>query len=260
MRSTRLFLSLLIAASMSASHAAAQQSAANLPDVVGIRPGMSAQEAYNALKARANGSTIGIAQSTMEGIQQPVVIVMALQVVGSSPREEITVYLTFPPQRQVVWNVVRTLTFEKGKEPTQASIVDGLRQKYGPETGGRNTALYWTYTQDGQRPDAREVMQNGCAYGGYTSQAQDFVNPAPISPVANMESPTKCDVYVALTAEIGSAFSATGALANTVTVGLTDKALAIRSRAAWKAIVDRENAAARQQEIDKAKQQNKPVF
>lgn len=259
MRLPPFLVSILFSASVLVSPAPAQ-SANNLPDIVGIRVGMSAQDAYNALRARANGSKIGIAQSMIPGIQQPVATVMALQVVGSSPREEITVYLTFPPQKQVVWNVVRTLTFEKGKEPTGASIMDGLRQKYGPETGGGTTGLYWNFTQDGQRPNPHEVMQNGCANGGYTSQVQDFLNPVPISPVASFETSTKCDIYVAVTADIGNAFSATGALASTVTVGLTAKGLAVRSRAAWKAVVDRDNAAARQQELDKARQQKAPTF
>ena len=34
-----------------------------LPDVVGIRPGMSAQEAYDLLKKRAAGAQIGVGES-----------------------------------------------------------------------------------------------------------------------------------------------------------------------------------------------------
>src|SRR5690349_6867903 len=100
MRSSRLLVSSLVAAFVLASGVPAQQLAVNLPDVVGIRPGMSPQDAYNVLKARANGSKIGIPQTMIEGVQQPVVVLMSLQVMGSSPREEITVYLTFPPQKQ----------------------------------------------------------------------------------------------------------------------------------------------------------------
>lgn len=240
--------------------AASAQPSGNQPDVVGIRPGMAAQDAYNALRARANGSKVGIGQSTIQGIQQPVVTVMALQVMGSSPREEITVYLTFPPQKQVVWNVVRTLSFEAGKEPLRASILDGLRQKYGPETGATTAGMYWTFTEDGQRANATQVMQDGCGNRAYISQVQDFQNPSPTSGYAYMDPVPKCDKYVGIRAEVGNAFSASGALANYVTVGLTDTAIALRSRDAWKAIVDRDNAAARQRELDKANQQQKPPF
>ena len=261
MRIVRTCFSLLaMCLTLALAAATSAQPSGNPPDVVGIRLGMSAQDAYNALKARANGSRIGIGQSKIQGIQQPVVTVMALQVVGSSPREEITLYLTFPPQKQVVWNVVRTLSFEVGKEPTRASILGGLRQKYGPETGATTAGMYWTFTEDGQRANATQVMQDGCGNRAYISQVQDFQNPSPVSAYAYMEPAPKCDKYVGVRAEVGNAFSASGALANYVTVGLTDTAIALRSRDAWKAIVDRDNAAARQQEIDKAKQQKKPSF
>jgi hypothetical protein len=250
----------LLAIFLCFAQSAPAQQPSGLPDVVGIRPGMSAQEAYNALKARANGSKIGIAQSIIQGIHQPVVTVMALQVTGSSPREEITVFLTYPPQKQVVWNVVRTLSFEPGKEPTRASILDGLRQKYGPETGATTAGLYWTFTEDAQRPNATQVMQDGCGNRGYISQVQDFQNPAPVSAYAYMEPSPKCDKYVGVRAEVGNAFSATGALVNLVTVGMTNTDIALRSRDAWKALVAGDNAAARQQELDKAKQQQKPTF
>ena len=260
MRFIRTFASFLtVCLAFALTAPALAQAATNMPDVVGIRPGMSPQDAYNILKARANRSTIGISQSQIQGIQQPVVTIMALQVVGSSPREEITVYLTFPPQKQVVWNVVRTLTFEQGKEPARASVLDGLRQKYGPETGSTTAGLYWTYTEDGLRPNATQVMQDGCGNRGYISQVQDFQNPQPISALPYMEAVPKCDRYVGVRAEVGNT-GTSGTLTNYVTVGLTDTTIALRSRDAWKALVAGDNAAARQQEIDKAKQQQKPTF
>jgi hypothetical protein len=260
MRSSRLLVSSLIAAFVLASPVPAQQLAANLPDVVGIRPGMSPQDAYNILKARANGSKIGIAQTMIEGVQQPVVVLMSLQVMGSSPREEITVYLTFPPQKQVVWSVARTLTFETGKEPTRASLLDGLRQKYGPETGHSTAGLFWSFTEDGQRPNATQVIQDGCGNRGYLSQVSDFQNPQPSFAYQYMEASPKCDRYVAVRAEVGNAGTATGALSNYVTVGLTDTALALRSRDAWKALASGVDVQRKQQEMDKAKQQQAPTF
>src|SRR5689334_6950826 len=56
-----------------------------MPDVVGIRPGMPAQEAYNALKARNANVKIGIGKFMMPGLgDKPTVTSMAAQVVDGS--------------------------------------------------------------------------------------------------------------------------------------------------------------------------------
>src|SRR5690348_4428646 len=119
MRSTQPVVGLLTLALVLAAPAFAQP-ASGVPDVVGIRPGMSAQEAYNTLKAMSNGAKVGIAQTRLPGVSQPVVVLMSLAVLGSSPAETITVMLTYPPEKQVVWGIRRTLQFEPGKEPTKA--------------------------------------------------------------------------------------------------------------------------------------------
>src|SRR5262245_45702853 len=58
---------------------------AAMPDVVGVRPGMPAQEAYNALKARNANAKIGIGQFMMPGLgDKPTVTSMAAQVIDGS--------------------------------------------------------------------------------------------------------------------------------------------------------------------------------
>src|SRR5262245_2886663 len=77
-----------------------------LPDIIGIRPGMSAQEAYNLLKARHAGIKIGVGQFQLQGLgDKPVVTQIAAQVVDASAPETITVWLTTPPGKQVVFAV-----------------------------------------------------------------------------------------------------------------------------------------------------------
>lgn len=259
MRFSRTFVSRLTVglALVFALPTLAQTSA--LPDVVGIRPGMSAQQAYEALSARAKGSKIGSAQDTIEGIDKPVVVLMALQVVDSSPREEIVLYLTCPPEKQVVWAVRRILTFDPGKEPTKADVMDGLRQKYGPELNV-SAWSYWSFGEDGRRSNMREVASNNCGGRATMYRVDNYVTPQPNSPLPYLQPLTNCESYVSVRAQLDNGSMVNKALASSVTLIVEDTPSALRSRAAWKALVAEGNTAARQQEIDKAKQQQKPTF
>jgi len=259
MRFPRTFISRLTVGLALVFVLPAMAQTAALPDVVGIRPGMSAQEAYQALSERAKGSKIGIAQGTIDGIDKPVVVLMALQVVGSSPREEIVVYLTYPPEKQIVWAVRRTLTFEPGKEPTKADVMDGLRQKYGPELPVSAWA-YWSFGEDARRSNMREVASYNCGGRATMYGVDNFVTPQPNSPLPYLQPLPNCESYVSVRAQVENGSLVNNALASTVTVIVEDTPAALRSRTAWKALASGQNAAARQQEIDKAKQQQKPTF
>src|SRR5215813_9016442 len=73
-----------------------------VPDVAGIRPGISAQEAYNLLKARHPGIKIGVGQFQIAGLgDKPIPTEIAAQVVDASEPETLTVWLTTPPGKQV---------------------------------------------------------------------------------------------------------------------------------------------------------------
>ena len=134
--------------------------AQGVPDVVGIRPGMSAQDAYNALKARANGAKIGIGQMAMPGLtDKPVVVVMSVRVLGSSPGETIAVWLTLPPNNQQVWGIIRQLQFDEGKAMLKTAVQDGLKQKYGAETDPN----YWAFDEQGGRVATAGLRGNNCA-------------------------------------------------------------------------------------------------
>jgi len=226
------------------------QAGGGLPDVVGIYAGMSAQDAYKVLSSRANGAKVGVAQTMLQGIDKPVAVLMSLQVLGSSPREEITVYLTYPPQKQVVWGVRRTLTFDQGKELTTASILEGLRQKYGPEINA-NGSIFWSYDEQGQRSNTSQVVTNNCMGRTALSAPQDFTAPQPITPLPYLQPLPNCGSYMTVRTEFGNG-GRTGALVPYLTVIMEDTPLAIRSRQAWHALVAGDSAAARKQEIDKA--------
>jgi hypothetical protein len=237
------------------------QQPSSLPDVIGIRPGMPAGDAYNILKAKANGAKIGISQQMLQGIQQPVPVLMSLRVMGSSPAETIVVFLTFPPQKQVVWAVRRTLTYEPGKELTKAAIMEGLRQKYGTPIIA-NGATFWDFDEQGGNTKTNDMIFNNCVGRANLSEPQDFEAPQPITPLPYLQPPSPaCGAYVSVRAELNNAATtATGTLAGAVTVYLEDDAMAIRSRQGWQAVVNGDDDARRKQELDKANHQQRPTF
>ena len=246
-----------IAFSCASLHA---QTSSAAPDVVGIRPGMPAQEAYTALKAHSNGAKIGVGQTMLPGIPQPVVVLMSLQVLGASPAETITVWLTVPPEKQVVWGIRRTLIFERGKELTRNAIMDGLRQKYGPEI--HSGVDYWNFDEQGNHASVKDMTFNHCAGQFGLSEPNDYVNPQPItSLITAFVAPTNpCNNFIAIRAEWIGASNGSNELAGGITVILEDVPAALRSRRAYQNLVANGADAAHKQELDKANQQQKPTF
>ena len=260
MRYTQALASFATVALLALSMSVPAQQPSGLPDVVGIRPGMSAQEAYNILKARSNGAKVGVAQAMLTGISQPVAVIMSVQAMGTSPAEVITVWLTFPPEKQVVWGIRRTLNFEAGKEPTRAAIMDGLRQKYGPEIHGGID--YWDFDEQGGHPSVKDMTFNHCAGQMDLSQPQDPANPQPTTPLINayLGPLNACSNIISVRTEISRASNGSNELAGGVTVMLEDTPIARRSRDAYQSLVNKAADAAHKQQIDNANQQKKPVF
>lgn len=112
-----------------AAKAASNQS---MPDIVGVRLGVPAREAFAVLQA-ANPKT----KLFTDPLQLPIVDKPILNgfSVGYEPRnnyERVVVLVTPPPDKQVVWRVRRYVYF---KEPVnRANVMASLREKYGKET------------------------------------------------------------------------------------------------------------------------------
>jgi hypothetical protein len=91
-----------------------------------------------------DGYSIGMGQLTKPPIQE-------------------AVFLTPPPDKQVVWKVYRALSWDK---MYRANLIMSLREKYGKEAGARTTKFYWLFDSEG-RPakmpgggDAQNVIDN----------------------------------------------------------------------------------------------------
>lgn len=73
------FVQIIGLAMIARAQTTAPQATSALPDVVGIRPGISAQEAYNLLKARAPRAQIGVGQIPVAGVtEKPVPVSLAI--------------------------------------------------------------------------------------------------------------------------------------------------------------------------------------
>jgi hypothetical protein len=232
-----------------------------LPDVVGIRPGMSAQEAYDLLKKRAAGALIGVGQSAVEGVSdKPVPVSMAVQILIGEQVEYITLWLTTPPSKQVVWAVGRTLEFEQDKQPLKSAVMAGLRQKYGPETD--EEYRFWAFDKQGGRPVEAGRKGANCA----TRQNWSLPVTPPRAATYSYATPlmipmgprTLCDSLTEVRASYDSPLGPEYVIRVTVTV--SDLSLARSSQEAYQAFVANADTAKKQQELEKAKRRKGPEF
>ncbi len=157
-------LALLAGQSAAAAPAPPATSAApggTLPDIVGLRPGISAQQAYDFLKAYDKAARIYISDTPL-GIPpispKPFPYRLALTQDPNSNAEVISVSLTLPPSKAVVWRVTRSNYFVAGQAPTVEKVIESLRAKYGPEANlvlnpnlAANARLTWYFDENGKR-------------------------------------------------------------------------------------------------------------
>jgi hypothetical protein len=244
---------------------AAQPLPATLPDIIGIRPGMSAQEAYNLLKARHAGIKIGVGQSQMQGFgEKPVFLQISAQVVDASAPETISVWLTAPPGKQVVFAVGRTLEYDPNQPLLRTKIVESLRQKFGPETQDSGPQVYWAFDEQGKRPDAERMRQLNCL----ARTSGNLLVDAPPAATFNASTPiiyspqavTPCDSFIRVHAELTSGNTRGETYVNRITLLIWDLALQRRSQESYQAYLASLANAKGKEELDKAKQRTAPSF
>ena len=233
----------------------------SLPDVVGIRPGISAQEAYNLLKARAPRAQIGVGQFPVAGVtDKPVPVSMAINNPDSDPPEIIKVWLTMPPSKQVVWSIGRQIRYEQSKQLLKSTVINGLRQKYGPET--EEQYQYWAFDQQGRRTENAGPKGAICrirAKWNIPVAPPDGATYASFTPLLYTPGPlTPCDSVIEVRTQLDSPYSPEYIL--NVTVMVSDLALARQSQDAYQSFLANADAAKKKEELEKAKQQKGPTF
>ena len=232
-----------------------------LPDVLGIRTGIPAQEAYDLLKKLAPGALIGIGQFPVAGVSdKPVPVSMAVKTLNTEQIEYITVWLTLPPSKQVVWAVGRSIEFDQGKQLFKSAVIGGLRQKYGPETD--EEYRFWAFDSQGRRPEGAGRKGANCANRQNWNptvappQAATYASMTPL--MVPMGPRTMCDSLIQVKASYDSFQSPE--YVNRVTVTVSDLSLARSSQETYQAFLANADTARKQEELERAKQRKGPVF
>lgn len=238
------------------------QTAPGVPDVVGLRAGDSAQQAYNALKTWGHGSKIGIGMMQLPISQKPVAVIMSTQLLNTSPTETMTVWLTLPPQNQVVWAIRHEVTYDPDKQLLTSTPLQALRQKYGPEMDPRNHS--WFFDEQGKPVDAAGPGKGNCNDIGLvipSNVGPDLTAPIASSPLITIGDPryTVCNQIIKVNARLVGT-PGKEQLTQVITVVLQDMALGHRNQVAYQAALANAGAAQEKEKLDRAGQEKAPAF
>lgn len=127
------------------------------PDILGVRTGMSPEQAYETLKGIDVTHRVTVGQVPIPALlgNKTAVYAMAPESRNSGGEETMSVWISLPPNAQQVWSVQRQ--FNNSIHTTLEQIVDSLRQKYGPETVSTMTPnhpdMFWIYDGKGHLAD-----------------------------------------------------------------------------------------------------------
>lgn len=229
------------------------------PEIAGIHTGMTAQQAYEALKARAHGAKVVVARLSINGLSEtPVPVGMAVTVPDALPSEVISVWLTTPPSPQVVWAVGETLKYPDANQILTGTALGALRKKFGAEqTANGGPTLYWTFDrQGGRRP---EINAASCMTFNLMVQDPNGSTFSMASPNLFVSLPPKspCDAVVSFTGLMEGPNNA-AQYVTTITQIEVDHALLRSNTEAYNAYLANAAAAKRKQDLDRAKEQKAP--
>lgn len=226
-------------------------------------------DAYNRLKAFDHGGGVNVAQVIVPGFE-PKPIVHALQT-ATQGGDTITVRVTLPPEKQVVYEIQRTVLFERGKEITADNMVATLRQKYGQELRllqGGNWSLEWRVDEQGRPAAAATLFCERHYFWGASetlapAAAGDFGSGPPGQGPTGFgyepkyaKEPCKSLIFVSVVLDVFQAQGVT--LVNRMMLRITD--IPAENRGMLQTVAVIESAAKQQEEqrLNKAKQQAAP--
>ena len=244
--------------------------AAGLPDILGIRLGMPLKEAYAKVQAQFPKNKIQENTTQLPTIAKPVIryFVSSGAAVEGQESDTVTVNVTFPPNKQVVWNIVRQHVFP-GKGTLKTTFLASLREKYGKETRAYNgqgrpttddkefSRIVWLMDEQGRPatpPDSRVDVLYGACPGGINAG-----NVAEIAPADNGNADYKwcLSSYTAVTVTLNGV-SHMPELYSQMEMSATSLPLAARAGAVTAKWQQDIAEGARKQELEKAAQQEKP--
>jgi hypothetical protein len=133
------------------------------PDVLGIRLGMPLREAFTILQTANPNKRLETDAQNFPSISKPVLDMFGLGFAPANSVENIQVYVTPPPDHQVVYRVKRYLGMQK---MSRGNVVSSLREKYGQETYQTNyggVQMWWIYDEQG-KPGGLPSTSNSTEY------------------------------------------------------------------------------------------------
>ena len=111
--------------------------AAEMPDVLGVQLGMPVRDAHAKLQAALPTHKIQVMSDTLPTIDKPVIKSFSSapeqQIMMGMEGDQVTVNVTLPPNKQAVWRVARQHWFANKGIP-KTTLLASLREKYGKET------------------------------------------------------------------------------------------------------------------------------
>jgi len=305
----KLLLPVMIGA-MSLAAPASKAAEANMPDCVGLRPGMTVAEARERLKAYDAKLEVGAIELQIPGLDQkpvlgvlyvarkptpdpkgkinnaPATVFNAPAPVSSSDAvETVRTEITLPPNKPVVWKVVRSLRFEQAQEQTRTALFTALTEKYGKESftidpGFGKITRYWVRTPQGNLLEAsaskgctafcqscqaaNSVLDNALSRGVGAAGQNDFIGRmAATVYMSSIDRPgmvpgnsEQCKTMTYVIAELS--VTANRELVDQMQITVLDAGLDTRSREATRAFIKQSETATEKQRIETARQQPTP--
>ncbi len=153
---------LAIAATIGLLGACLPAFAAEAPDVIGVRPGMSLDEAIGILK-RHNPKLEVYPRVGPSALLPGVVFSDGVNMRNFNQSENIDLMSAMEPNAKIVWGIRRGVTYAEDGRPTVTNIIAALRQKYGKEDGSLQHPAsvqaagvelldaYWVFDDAGKR-------------------------------------------------------------------------------------------------------------
>ena len=141
-------------------------------DLVGIKLGMPANDAQQALKThnaafRPTPLTLYEYEAMPGVIMTPVLYAPNPAGPNASSGDDFNLLLTYAPNEAYVWGIVRKLSFGREEtRPTVNNTLAGLRQKYGQESARQaDSRLIWIFDAQGQLVTGQKAMDmyNTCS-------------------------------------------------------------------------------------------------
>jgi hypothetical protein len=146
-------------------------SAAGVPDILGVKPGMTPDEAMTVLRQHKEYSKlqpwpIQLAYTNSKFVQSPVPNGKVTGAIANNdPRalEKVGVGFSLLPGDERAIVIGRHTTYVNEKRPLVDTVLSGLQEKYGKpsfEDRSGSVTLMWAYNSDGT-PRSLSVAQNG---------------------------------------------------------------------------------------------------